>query len=398
MRSRRERQRAFVLLAVLIVSALASLVVVSLLYEVRAESTAVAARRSSEQAYRAAQAGIDRVFELVSGNEHRRERWFDVPDDFEKKLVADDGINRWYFTVYSRNPEELDDRRFGVEDQSACLVQNAADASTIARVSGLSPKEVEKHLRHREPIAESPLGTFLSKWRTDYTLDSKGRWQVDLNRDIDPIARLPISEKTIEFIAAARKLATGPRPAFTHVSQLLSATLTISEEDASSSKTTERTIDSNVDAATLSILLDQCRTSPRHEYSTKTVNVNTASERLLQTVPGIDQQLAESIVRRRESVDADSRLTTAWLLTEGIVDASRFRSIAPMVCARGYQFRFRVIGYGRPSGRFRVFDVVIDTRPGRPRVLWTKERTRDGLPFALDDDERDEFDGEYREF
>ena len=82
-------------------------------------------------------------------------------------------------------------------------------------------------------------------------------------------------------------------------------------------------------------------------------------------------------------LSADKRKTTAWLYQEGLVDAEKFKELAPKITSRSYQFSFRVAGYGAPSGRFRVLDVLIDvaTEPGS--VVRIRDITRMGLPFPI---------------
>ena len=67
-----------------------------------------------------------------------------------------------------------------------------------------------------------------------------------------------------------------------------------------------------------------------------------------------------------------------------MVDAALFKRIAPFLCARSYQYGFRVIGFGLPSGRFRVLDVVIDVAPDEPVITYLRDLTRLGLPFKLE--------------
>jgi hypothetical protein len=75
--------------------------------------------------------------------------------------------------------------------------------------------------------------------------------------------------------------------------------------------------------------------------------------------------------------------TIAWLYQEGVVNADKFKEIAPSLTARSYQFHFDVIGYGIPSGRYRVLEVVVDVAPAAPRVIYLRDITRLGLPLDL---------------
>jgi hypothetical protein len=105
---------------------------------------------------------------------------------------------------------------------------------------------------------------------------------------------------------------------------------------------------------------------------------------VLQTVPEIDEALASSIVSTRSSVSEDRRGTIAWIYEEGLVDAELFKKIAPYLTARGYQYSFHVVGFGVPSGRFRVLDVIIDSGSGQPCIYYLRDITRLGLPFKIE--------------
>jgi hypothetical protein len=113
------------------------------------------------------------------------------------------------------------------------------------------------------------------------------------------------------------------------------------------------------------------------------INVNTASAPVLLTIPGIDETIAEGIVSTRKSIAPERRATIAWLVQEGVVDAAHFKEMAPYLTARSFQFGFTVVGYGVPSGRFKVLEVMIDVANGESRVVYLRDMSRLGLPFKV---------------
>jgi len=114
------------------------------------------------------------------------------------------------------------------------------------------------------------------------------------------------------------------------------------------------------------------------------LNVNTALIPALAALPGIDSAVAQQIVEARGSLDAETRSNTAWLVTQGIVDADTYKAVAPKLCTQGFQYRLRIVGFGVPCGRYRIFEVVLDVAGPQPRVLYQRDITRLGLPFPLD--------------
>jgi hypothetical protein len=113
------------------------------------------------------------------------------------------------------------------------------------------------------------------------------------------------------------------------------------------------------------------------------INVNTASSIVLATLPGVDLSVAESIVSARASLRPEQRQTIAWLLTEGLMDADSFKRLAPHLTAQSYQFSFHVIGYGLPSGRYRVLEASVDVAGSEPKLTGLRDITRLGIPFKL---------------
>lgn len=125
-------------------------------------------------------------------------------------------------------------------------------------------------------------------------------------------------------------------------------------------------------------------TAPRREGL---INLNTASAYVLATLPGVELSLAETIVATRSSLSAERRATIAWLFQDGVVDAATFKRLAPQLTTRSFQFQFRVVGYGVPSGRYRVLEVEIDVAGDQRKVTGVRDITKLGIPFRLTGDE-----------
>ena len=117
------------------------------------------------------------------------------------------------------------------------------------------------------------------------------------------------------------------------------------------------------------------------------INLNTASALVLATLPDVDLSLAETMVATRTSLPVDRRSTTAWLFQEGVVDAAKFKKLAPQLTTRSFQFQFRVVGFAVPSGRYRVLEAEIDVAGSEHRVTGLRDITKLGIPFRLVGDE-----------
>src|ERR1044071_6849046 len=106
----------FILIAVLVVVMLSSMVVVSLLFRLRAEETATAAGAGAEQAWSAAMSGVTEAMRVTAQSAPGSVEWQDNAAAFHEHLVLDDGADRWYFTVYTAGDSEHEELRFGVTD------------------------------------------------------------------------------------------------------------------------------------------------------------------------------------------------------------------------------------------------------------------------------------------
>ncbi len=217
------------------------------------------------------------------------------------------------------------------------------------------------------------MGQYLTVGSYERSRTRAGRPKIDLN---DPSASLPeagFPASFTNYVAALRAAKVKLR----HPAEVLEASVRYKDEQG---KETE--VASGITKEELPLVLDLFTTDAK-ERREGLVNIGTADALVLATLPGIDPALAETIVSTRGGLGADRRATIGWLFQEGVVDAARFKTIAPHITTGSYQFSFHVIGYGVPSGRYRVLDATIDVAGDVPRVIRLRDITRLGLPFKL---------------
>ena len=148
-------------------------------------------------------------------------------------------------------------------------------------------------------------------------------------------------------------------------------------------------IESGVGPGELPVIVDQF-TTLNSPLAVGRVNINTASAEVLAALPGIDETAAGEMVTRRADLTAEQKATIAWPVAENILSADAFKEVAPYITSRSFQYHVMCVGYGRPSGRFCVLEAVIDLARGRPELVYLRDVTRLGLPFALDDEALEE--------
>jgi hypothetical protein len=91
---------------VLVVIMLASMVAMSLLFRMRAEDIASAAGSGAEQASAAAMSGVQEALQIATRIEAGSLEWRNSPELFKDRLFHDDGVDKWYFTIFSGGDEE----------------------------------------------------------------------------------------------------------------------------------------------------------------------------------------------------------------------------------------------------------------------------------------------------
>lgn len=209
----------------------------------------------------------------------------------------------------------------------------------------------------------------VSSWDPERT--STGKARCDLNDPDDSLPPSSLPPGLTNYVAAMRATRTRVK----HPADLLGATL--KTKDAQGAETV---LSSGVQPENLPTVLDLFAADGdlRHEGR---INIDTASATVLATLPGIDLSLAETIVSTRSGLSPERRASIAWLLQEGVMDAERFKALAPQLTATASQFGFSVLAYGVPSGRFCVVQVIIDTAQRPPQIIYLRDRTRLGLPF-----------------
>ncbi len=149
------RRRGIVLVAVLIVTALLTMIAAGVMFRMRAEVAASAGQRRGEQAYEAAISGLHYAVAVLQDSATDSEIWYDNPDVFQNQLVADDGANTWYFTIYGDDPTTQETVRYGVTDETAKLNVNTASQEAWTALENLTDEQVDCLLDYLDADSET---------------------------------------------------------------------------------------------------------------------------------------------------------------------------------------------------------------------------------------------------
>jgi hypothetical protein len=440
------RQRGFLLIAVLVIVVLASMVALSLLFRMRAEEAAFSASAGGEQAWFTALSGIQQAM-TIARTAKDSTVWENNPALFRHQFVVDDGIDKWYFSLYCPGAPEENAPRFGMVDENRKVNLNKAAADVLAKCTFLSGPQIEAITGSNpaigtnapaalastaDPLAAETLS--IESVRPHFTTldellklpsfapgvlygeDANRNFHLDPNED-DGVLNFPPDDSDGQLFLGLQEVATvwsyefdlaadgsprfqlnstnrnvpeflGDKAAlylqaawsnkviFKTPADLLEAKLTVKDAQGK-----EVALESGIGAKELPAVMDQLTTT-FEARRVGLININTASVKVLQSIPGVEGK-AEAIVQAREGPSADQKRSVAWLYSEGFVSADEFRRAAPFITARASQFRFNVIGYALPSGRYRTYEVVVDTADKQPQIAYLRDITKLGLPFAL---------------
>ncbi|KAA0216274.1 MAG: hypothetical protein DYG94_05425 [Leptolyngbya sp. PLA3] len=146
-------------------------------------------------------------------------------------------------------------------------------------------------------------------------------------------------------------------------------------------------------------ILDAVTTSD-DMYRLGRIDILTAPVEVLSTLPGIDHGRALEIVDRRDRLSEEVRLSSMWLVQEGILTLDEYEAVVDLVATRSMQWRVRVeAGFEEPAAYAHVdgvaesvlegfaeatrdesvlsdrvvYDAVIDVSSERARVAYLRE-------------------------
>jgi hypothetical protein len=433
------------LVGVLVIVGLLSMIAISLLFRMQAAATASATSLRSEQAWAITLSGLDRAIDVVSDPTRTSLGWIDNPTDFEHQLVYDDGLDKWYFSVFRRSELGTEEIAFGVVEEASKLPLNATNVLQLMKVPNMTlpaaealadfvdgdsiarDNGAEQDLYDLMPVAYSipnrpvsfldeflmaqgvsashlygedanrnhkldanendadtlfppdnqdgTLGGGLHRFFTlhsrDWNVNRNNQPRLDINSaPLDP-APAGLSEETITFLEAKRKLG---EPIVSLI-ELVDASLTVTEENQA-----QRELKSGIGPGDLGQLMDRYTTDAERVRPGR-VNINTAPASILAQLEGIDEALGNAIVSTRQGLSPEASRSIAWLLEERLLDAGQFRQIEPRISARSFQFHVQVIGYALPSGRYCVIEAIVDLIGPKPRILYLRDLTKLGVPY-----------------
>ncbi len=145
-------------------------------------------------------------------------------------------------------------------------------------------------------------------------------------------------------------------------------------------QTEEGVIASPLTEADMIWVMDRCTTSPLPELE-GLINVHTASEAVLATLPGLTPEDVQTILEARVELTPEDKKSVGWLAS--VLGRDKFIGIAPMISARGTRFRVDSLGYGDHVGTRTRLEAIVEMRGPVPQVVYLRDLTALGTNFPI---------------
>ncbi|MFH0980615.1 MAG: hypothetical protein V2A79_03635 [Planctomycetota bacterium] len=121
------------------------------------------------------------------------------------------------------------------------------------------------------------------------------------------------------------------------------------------------------------------------------ININTAPPVVLRSLGALAEEDIAAIVQRRATLSAETKQTPAWLLTQGVLDKTKYDAIADFVTARGLQFTVETVGYGDHIGARTRLQIIFGMRGPVPQIMYYRDLTSLGVTYPLRRDEEEQW-------
>lgn len=195
----------------------------------------------------------------------------------------------------------------------------------------------------------------------------------------------------------------------TDLEQTESASENAEEESAGTSTATYANLTDEEPPGTLEdlpLILDRLTVDALPSFSGR-INVSTASREVLSTIQELTQEELDAIMQVRPDVSGEELATPAWLLTQGVLDETKFRMLLDgrnlvepraggIITAKSSVFRAEAVGYADNLGVIERVQVVFEMRGPIAQVLYHRNLTPLGpaySPHGIEKRERAEGQG-----
>ncbi len=134
----------------------------------------------------------------------------------------------------------------------------------------------------------------------------------------------------------------------------------------------------------LPILMDRFTTRPPEKREVRgLININTAPRLVLQCLSGLSGEQIDAILEVRDTLGAEDRATTAWLVSSEVLDLATYDEIAHLITSRGQQFMIESIGYADHIGTVTRLQVIVDMVGPIAQTIYYRDLTKLGGHYPI---------------
>jgi DNA uptake protein ComE-like DNA-binding protein len=182
-------------------------------------------------------------------------------------------------------------------------------------------------------------------------------------------------------------LTAGGQRQITSLYELLDGSITVKQVDNTNvTLKSPWTSDSANMRQNLPKIMDTLATNT-DQYIEGRINVNEARAEVLMGLPNMTQPIVEQIIAAQQAglsiSDPNSdRVTSGWLVINGIVDLDTMKTLDKYVTARGDVYRLQSVGYYEQGGPTARIEAVIDATQDPPEIVFMRDLTDLGRGFS----------------
>ena len=144
----------------------------------------------------------------------------------------------------------------------------------------------------------------------------------------------------------------------------------------------------------LAVLMDRTTmVKPEERTVPGLININTAPPTVLACLEGLSEEHIQGILASRETLDPTTLATTAWVVTEGIMDITAYEKVAPYITARGQQFTIESVGYADHMGMVTRLQVVVDMNGPIAQTVYYRDISNLGSSFPIRESDKEKIRG-----
>jgi type II secretory pathway component PulK len=123
------------------------------------------------------------------------------------------------------------------------------------------------------------------------------------------------------------------------------------------------------------------------------INVNTAPPQVLRCLGDLTEEQIGLIIATRDTLDAETLATPAWLKTEGILELDTFEAIASGITARSQQFTIESLGYADHLGMVTRLQAVVDMVGPIAQTIYYRDLSYLGGGYPIREEDKEQVRG-----